>query len=680
MELYDYQWEVTEPALEGKNIIIWLPTGSGKTRAALYVAMRHLEMKRNSKVAMVVNKVHLVQQHYSKEFQPRLKDKFKVIPISGDTEEKGFFAQFVRDNDVIICTAQILQNALCSNSEEKRIELSEFSLLIIDECHHTHKDGVYNKLMECYIERKLLGDKNLPQILGLTASPGTGRASNLKQAVDHILQICANLDIRKIMSANVYMEDLEERTKQPAKQYDVVNERPQDPFGDKLKELMTTIHEYLNAPDFLSRDFGTQTYEQEVVELEKTGAVESNRMKRTCALHLRKYNDALFTHDTVRMKDAFDLLDTFYQMERFIRRVEDPTDLFLYRLFEDNRARLLQLSEDERFENPKLVKLEEILKEQFQISSESRGIIFTKTRQSTYCLHDWIVNKPSLKEREIKSAALTGAGYSNQSKHMTQNEQLQVIERFRNGHLNLLISTSVAEEGLDIPQCNTVVRYGLMTNEISMVQARGRARAENSCYSYLAKSGSREVRREKINESLEDLMKRAIKNVQEMPEREYEGKIKELQKESLIERKVKQVKKEDLKNMFPPENVMLSCRGCGVGVGYGSHLRLLEYAHRVNVNPDFKIYYTVSSEPVVLGKKMEEWVPGKQISCHCGQSWGMEMIYKSLTLPMISIKNFVVQTPESKKPYKRWKDVPFHVEEFDFQNYCLETMPDLFDD
>lgn len=52
----------------------------------------------------------------------------------------------------------------------------------------------------------------------------------------------------------------------------------------------------------------------------------------------------------------------------------------------------------------------------------------------------------------------------------SQRDQQEVIQKFRNGTLNLLVATSVAEEGLDIPQCNVVVRYGLLTNEISMVQ------------------------------------------------------------------------------------------------------------------------------------------------------------------------------------------------------------------
>lgn len=58
----------------------------------------------------------------------------------------------------------------------------------------------------------------------------------------------------------------------------------------------------------------------------------------------------------------------------------------------------------------------------------------------------------------------------------SQNEQQDVIKLFRKGNFNLLFSTSVAEEGLDIPECNIVVRYGLMTNEIAMVQVAGRSR------------------------------------------------------------------------------------------------------------------------------------------------------------------------------------------------------------
>ncbi|CAI9561910.1 unnamed protein product [Staurois parvus] len=680
MELRSYQWEVITPALEGKNVIIWLPTGAGKTRAAVYVAMRHLQMVPNAKVAMIVNKVHLVQQHYSKEFQQHLKDKYKMIPISGNTDEKGFFARLVKENDVVICTAQILYNSLQNRSEEKHVELTDFTLLIIDECHHTQKDATYNKVMQIYLQKKLENERKLPQILGLTASPGTGGASSFNDAVDHILQICANLDTWKIMSAKVNIEDLESKARQPIKQYDLVPERVVDPFGDKLKSLMETIHEYLGDNNFIRSDFGTQPYEQKVVEMEKEGAVKADRKKRTCALHLRKYNDALLIHDTVRMQDAYDLLDMFYIEEKFIKNTNDPIDVFLCQLFNANSEHLLELSKDQNNENPKLKRLEEILKEHFQSSLGSRGIIFTRTRQSTHSLHNWIMSNSTLKELNIKTAALTGAGISNQTKHMTQNEQQEVIKNFSKGLLNLLISTSVAEEGLDIPECNIVVRYGLMTNEIAMVQARGRARAEDSCYSFLAKSGGKESRRERTNESLEDLMKRAIEHVQKISEKEYNETILALQLSSVIERQVKQAKVEK-KKKFNPEDVRLDCRKCSIAVGHGSDFRVVEGAHHININPNFKVYYEEYTAPLDLGKKMEDWVPGGSIRCtFCQLNWGFIMIYKGVRLPIISIRNFIIETPEERKPCKKWMDVPFPIELFNYNQYCEDNGLVIIDD
>jgi len=64
-----------------------------------------------------------------------------------------------------------------------------FSLLVVDECHHTHKDTVYNIILSQYLELKLHSTRPLPQVLGLTASPGTGGASTLEGAIDHVLQV-----------------------------------------------------------------------------------------------------------------------------------------------------------------------------------------------------------------------------------------------------------------------------------------------------------------------------------------------------------------------------------------------------------------------------------------------------------------------------------------------------------
>ncbi|XP_054463401.1 probable ATP-dependent RNA helicase DHX58 [Anoplopoma fimbria] len=676
LELRAYQQEVVERALKRENIIIWLPTGGGKTRAAVYVAKRHLETTPRAKVVVLVNKVHLVDQHYNNEFKPHLGHDYTLVAVSGESKEKDFFGPVVKKSDVVICTAQILYNSLTDMEDTKHVEFSDITLLIIDECHHTHKDSAYNKVMACYVEKKLKGEQLLPQILGLTASPGTGGAKILEKAVDHVLQICANLD-SAIVSAKNYVSELKQNVPRPVKKFNIVDKRPEDPFGDHLKCMMQMIHEYMNVPpDFKLRECGTQDYEADVVILEQLGVKQNSRVLAQCALHLRQYNDALLINDTLRMMDAYRSLEGFYN-NKFTSAI-DGTDFFLVGLFQENQVELQKLARDLRYENPKMGELESTLLKQFGPSAESKGILFSKTRKSIHCLNDWVVNNKVLQGAGIKAAILTGAG--NGTTYMTQNEQADTIRNFRKGTVNLLISTSVAEEGLDIPECNLVVRYGLLTNEIAQQQASGRARAKDSQYSVVAEKGGREVKRELTNEYLEELTGKAIAKVQDMSFQEFRKKIAELQREAVICRKLLEKRKIEKRSRNTAASVQLLCRNCFKPVASGSDIRLLDNVHFVNVNLDFKKHYKVGGQ-VMLGKSFEDWEPGRRISCsNCDKEWGFEMKYKEVALlPNLAIKDLALETPEGRKMVKKWKDVPFTVEDFSFEEYCQDHYPDLLD-
>nr|XP_057937908.1 interferon-induced helicase C domain-containing protein 1 [Doryrhamphus excisus] len=275
--LRDYQKEVAQPALEGKNIIICLPTGSGKTRVAVYVTRQHLERRRadrkTGKVVVLVNKVPLVEQHHATEFQRFLKHAYKVERVSGNSLLKISFTEIMKKNDVVICTAQILQNYLerSVKGEDEGVHLKDISLIIIDECHHTKKGEVYNQVMMRYLKQK---NKNnglkkeqketvpLPQILGLTASLGVGSATKLDAAEKNILQICANLDASQILTSNLgdYRND-------PCKQIVLVEDKEKDPFGDVIKRIMSSIQTYAKLSP--TCQLGSQTYEQWVVQYER---------------------------------------------------------------------------------------------------------------------------------------------------------------------------------------------------------------------------------------------------------------------------------------------------------------------------------------------------------------------------------------------------------------------------
>uniref|UniRef100_A0A8C6HMI2 RNA helicase n=1 Tax=Mus spicilegus TaxID=10103 RepID=A0A8C6HMI2_MUSSI len=660
LQLRPYQMEVAQPALDGKNIIICLPTGSGKTRVAVYITKDHLDKKKQAsesgKVIVLVNKVMLAEQLFRKEFNPYLKKWYRIIGLSGDTQLKISFPEVVKSYDVIISTAQILENSLLNleSGDDDGVQLSDFSLIIIDECHHTNKEAVYNNIMRRYLMQKLrnndLKKQNkpaipLPQILGLTASPGVGAAKKQSEAEKHILNICANLDAFTIKTVKENLGQLKHQIKEPCKKFVIADDTRENPFKEKLLEIMGSIQTYCQKSPM--SDFGTQHYEQWAIQMEKKAAKDGNRKDRVCAEHLRKYNEALQINDTIRMIDAYSHLETFYTDEKekkfavlndsdesddeasscndqFKGDVKkslklDETDEFLMNLFFDNKKMLKKLAENPKYENEKLIKLRNTILEQFTRSEESsRGIIFTKTRQSTYALSQWIMENAKFAEVGVKAHHLIGAGHSSEVKPMTQTEQKEVISKFRTGEINLLIATTVAEEGLDIKECNIVIRYGLVTNEIAMVQARGRARADESTYVLVTSSGSGVTEREIVNDFREKMMYKAINRVQNMKPEEYAHKILELQVQSILEKKMK-VKRSIAKQYNNnPSLITLLCKNCSMLVCSGENIHVIEKMHHVNMTPEFKGLYIVR-ENKALQKKFADYQTNGEIICKCGQ-------------------------------------------------------------
>lgn len=64
------------------------------------------------------------------------------------------------------------------------------------------------------------------------------------------------------------------------------------------------------------------------------------------------------------------------------------------------------------------------------------------------------------------------------------------MTKFRNGELNCLFATSVAEEGLDIPECNLVIRFDLYKSMIQFIQSKGRARQRNSNFVHMVEQNN----------------------------------------------------------------------------------------------------------------------------------------------------------------------------------------------
>ena len=167
-----YQRELAQPGLDGENYIICAPTGSGKTLIAAMIISEHLkkgqEIGEERKVLFLVKTQQLA--HQQKDQLKRYVSKARIALVIG--EEQLYIAPILPIVDLVVCTA----GKICNELKSKDVSITDFSLLVVDECHHTHGTDPYSEILEFYLMAKLHGSiTKVPQVVGLTALPGAGR-------------------------------------------------------------------------------------------------------------------------------------------------------------------------------------------------------------------------------------------------------------------------------------------------------------------------------------------------------------------------------------------------------------------------------------------------------------------------------------------------------------------------
>ncbi len=457
LEKKGFQVELAESA-KGKNSLVVLPTGLGKTIVAVLVIADHLE---KGKILFLAPTKPLAIQH------AETLQKFLIAEVGtilGTTLAKKR-SQIFDSSEVIVSTPETVE----SDIAEGRYSLYDLSLIIFDECHRAVGDYAYVRIAE--------GFKG--QILGLTASPG-GKIEEVKRNLHIDEFLTSNKEPDFTTSLDVVRVPLTQEMIQMRKHLELI-----------FIERVGRLKEF----GFLSYKYATFVTKTDLIDAQ--GRIMA-KMKRTrkpylfaalidyfVALHVDHMTMLLETQGIAPMMDYFRRLEE-KESSRKMAVLQNHPEL----------RKMMAIGRKTAISHPKLAKIAEIVS-----GIEGKKIIFTQYRSTIPTIEESIAGKKT--ERFVGQSKEDG---------MSQAEQAAAIESFRSGETEILIATSVAEEGLDIPDVNLVVFYEPIPSEIRSIQRRGRTgRHRTGKVIILVAEGTRDEAFLKSAEKKEKSMKRFLK-------------------------------------------------------------------------------------------------------------------------------------------------------------------------
>ncbi|XP_063447550.1 antiviral innate immune response receptor RIG-I-like [Mytilus trossulus] len=244
IELRKYQEELVEIAVSGQNTIICAGTNAGKTYVAYHIIEDHLIKYPNGKVVFINKTNVLLEQQYSRACRTFTDLHFQGKIYKWDASLEGecdSFPTIIQRVSLFFCTPQSLYNHLDEKSENT-ISMDLLTLIILDECHHVVRRNAFNHIMNYYRRHKFeTKSGKIPQILGLTASPGTNRADDGFSAVQHLQSLMANLDVSKLSVVIKHEKELLEYSSTPTNVPICSTKRQQDPVQDILLKAIQDV-------------------------------------------------------------------------------------------------------------------------------------------------------------------------------------------------------------------------------------------------------------------------------------------------------------------------------------------------------------------------------------------------------------------------------------------------------
>lgn len=366
---------------------------------------------------------------------------------------KEHWAQALEKNEIIVCTAAILQKCL----SQEFITISRINLLIFDEAHHAKKNHAYARIVKDYYLREPDTDKR-PRVLGMTASPVDGKTDVKAAATNLEYLLCS--DIATVSSGRL-TEELGQKSHEEIKIPFPQLEHQQD------TDLMRKMGSLLEADVILDR----------YVKFAKSCLLE---LGPWCADRFWKL---CFAEDQMPsiIARAEDCAQQYRGTIVFCREDQNPVKIVhkVYDIIKQHPLPPLRL--DSNYLSHKTLLLVSILGDYFREPGDHKCIVFVEKRNTAMMLAETFRQLQN-HVPYLKPAYLVGYHADSGPLTMSYRDAVLTIHRFKKGEDNCLFASSIAEEGLDIPDCDIVIRFDLCNSMIQYIQSKGRARHENSKY------------------------------------------------------------------------------------------------------------------------------------------------------------------------------------------------------
>ncbi|WP_305556594.1 DEAD/DEAH box helicase [Methanobrevibacter sp. V74] len=459
-----YQQVLAGDVLKKGNTMVVAPTALGKTIVAILVAADRLNKVKNSKVLVLAPSKPLAIQHEA-SFKEFLMVPCASITGAVKTDER---TKRWEESRVVCATPQTVESDLLKG----RYDLNNVSLIVFDECHHGVGSYSYVYLASRYVQKS-----NYNLILALTASPGSDK--------EKIKEVCENLFIQNIVVKTE--EDHDVKPYFNPVEIDWVKVK----MSSELEKIKKYVDKALKIRLKALKNMGIiKTVSVNKGDILKARAKIQSEIGRTANPSKESFQAISILSAVINIQHAQGLIETqgIQTFNKYIGRLrKKKTKAAKSLIYDDNFGRAVKLARDAEkhgWEHPKLRKVTEILKKELatsdgqtklqskryekEDSKSSKIMVFTQYRDTLEMIHQ------KLEKEGIKSVKFYGQASRDGEKGLTQKEQKEIIKAFKMGEYDVLLSTSVAEEGIDIPAVDLVILYEPVPSEVRMIQRRGR--------------------------------------------------------------------------------------------------------------------------------------------------------------------------------------------------------------